>query len=226
MRVMLKKVTVGSPIVALLLLAGASMSPLRAATVYIFDTEGIAFTESGKTNPYAVFINPSDPGDAVGVCCGPSSTILYQVIDITDVEVSSTMFDLSFEVQQINGTTNPIKDIVQLDMTLGLVGMGPYYGITSLTNSSGSSTGCWNAVNQATLTCNASYAISLDNTTIINDGPSPSGYTVDNLFDPTGVVPSPEPGSVVLLATGLLAMLLTMRKRVADRIRQATRTQR
>ena len=61
----------------------------------------------------------------------------------------------------------------------------------------------------------------------------PSGtHSIDNLFDPAGVVPTPEPASLallalylVLLATGLLAMALVKHKRLADGIRQATRTQ-
>jgi hypothetical protein len=215
---MMKKVTVGSPIVALLLLA-ASTPPLRASTAYIVDTSGIAFTESGKANPYALFINPADPGDFVGVCCGPSSPVLYQVIDIAVVDVIPfSTYDLSFDVE--NGTT--IMDEVQAVLTLGPeVGSGPYYEVTSLTG-----TGDWGCTTPCPITPPGPgpYTLSLDNTTSINDGPD-GPYVVDNLFDPTGAIP-PEPSSLVLLATGLLAMALVMRKRLADGIRQATQTQR
>jgi hypothetical protein len=83
----------------------------------------------------------------------------------------------------------------------------PYYNIASITG-----TGEGGAV-----------TLSLDETPILHgpDGP----YSTDNLFDPTGVI-SPEPSSLVLLATGLLATALVMRKRITDRIRKATRTQR
>jgi hypothetical protein len=204
----MKKATVGSPIIALLLLAGAGVSPLRAGYV---DTSGIAYNELGRSVPYAIFLNPNIPGDYVGACCtSPPAVPAYQITDPTVVPVllapTYSVWDVSFDVE-IFGTMTE-EDLVYAVVTLGGPFVGnQYYPVLSVTGD-----GDWGLTSCPVNT--PCLALSLDTTPYFNG----TNYT-DNLFDPV-----PEPSSYVLLATGLL--VLVHRKRLADGIRQATRTQR
>jgi hypothetical protein len=205
----IRKMTIWGAITALLLLAVASVSPLHADP-FVVDTSGIAFREGSHTNPYAVFLNPSVPDDAVGICCGPTDTVTYQV-DILEVDFPPTPPNTySFFFDVFNGSI--LVDQVQLYLTLSPAGPGPYYLVTDM-----SGWGDWTTdplVSEPTLTpgTHGPLAISLYSTPtdFVDDG---GGHTVDNLFDPTGA--TPEPSSWLLLATGLLAMALVMRKRIA-----------
>jgi hypothetical protein len=196
---MMKKLTVGGSFVALLLLAGASMSPLRAGPVQLpyVDQGGLAYLEGSDPQGYAFFFDDYD--GCWADTCGGVSPIIYKVTGLSVVEVTSTQYDLDFTA----GT-----DVIDAVINLGTeVGAGPYYDIASITG-----TGEGGAV-----------TLSEDSTPIPH---GPGFYPTDNLFDPTGsLTPTiPEPSDLVLLATGLLAMALVARKRKAEGIRQATRT--